>query len=790
MIDARRTEVLTSIVLLFSAGIFFAQTTAPSFGIVSAALLAMLLGAGITARHNANYAAILFAAAFFLLGALRFLAADTVAADDISRFAGQEVTVTGTVRNEPQIFSRADGATVRYTVDVKSIARNGQRQKATGGMFVSTTAKENMARIGDAITVTGAVRLPTGYKNPGQIDRRMFLKSQGITARMSTGKRPVKIEPTDGFYPTRFAAAIRTHYRQALAQAMPEEDAAAVFAMLFGGYVGIKEDLLDAFSVTGIIHILSVSGSHISLLAATMAFLGAAFSVPLRLRVLFILAAIFLYSLLAGFEPPVIRSALMGALTFVALALERESDAKRLLAIVAGIMLFAEPLLLFNISFQLSFAATAGLLYLLPKVLGTLKTFLPRFVAVPFAVTIAAQAATLPIVAWYFNMVSLSALPANLVVVPLVEVIIIVGLAAGIIAAILPIVGRIVFALDGLLLALSYALTQLIAALPAAAIYLPTPNLPIAAAYYLLLALAIAPKNFRQKVVGLWQKHRDVWSGTILFVAVFFAATEFVLPPQVAVHFIDVGQGNAALIVTPHLHAFMIDTGGTRDDRFDVGKRVDLPYLLHYGVRKLDYIFLTHAHEDHAAGAGSLLKKLPINAVVTANEPRLDYARSMGLGQNAREMAYVVAGKEGEIFNVDGVTVEILFAPTGTINVTGNELSNVYRVSYGDISFLFTGDLIAEQEHSLLHKGIDPTATVLQVGHHGSTTSSSPEFITAVAPRFAVVSVGADNSFGHPRAEVLDRLQSAGTKIFRTDKDGAIVFRTDGKNLQSKVFCR
>ena len=145
------------------------------------------------------------------------------------------------------------------------------------------------------------------------------------------------------------------------------------------------------------------------------------------------------------------------------------------------------------------------------------------------------------------------------------------------------------------------------------------------------------------------------------------------------------------------------------------------------------------------------------------------------------------AGQSGEKFIIDGVEVEILFAP----NVgTGNEISNVYRIRYGGITFLITGDLVKEIEAEILREGIDVSSTVLKVGHHGSATSSSEEFLRAVSPKCSVICVGYGNSFGHPRPEVLERLENLPTKIFRTDQDGLIKFKSDGKNLRVETFIK
>ena len=227
-----------------------------------------------------------------------------------------------------------------------------------------------------------------------------------------------------------------------------------------------------------------------------------------------------------------------------------------------------------------------------------------------------------------------------------------------------------------------------------------------------------------------------------------------------------------------------MDTGGTRDGGFDVGSRVDVPYLLHYGVTKLDCIFLTHCHEDHAAGAGGILGRMPVNA----SEGREAYQKSMRISPAEMEKTTFAQAREGEVFEVDGVKIKVLYAPMAEKKGTGNEVSNVYRVSYGNASFLVTGDLVKEEEAKLLKKHPDIHCTVLKCGHHGSRTSTSDEFLRAASPKWAVFCVGKDNTFGHPHQETVQKVQEAGIRICRTDEDGAIAFYTDGKRMRVEKF--
>ena len=563
---------------------------------------------------------------------------------------------------------------------------------------------------------------------------------------------------------------------------MPTTDSAAIFAMLFGGYGGLRKELIDAFTTVGLVHILSVSGSHISILAAAAGALAAI--LKLRRAWKFALGFILIvsYAVLSGCVPPVIRSAATGCLTFFALAFGYQREAKRLLTITAMLMLLHNPLLLFHISFQLSMTATAGILYLAPPLNRALETFNPdgeKFRATIFtsiACTLGATILPQPVVAWYFNQLSISSLLANLIVTPILEFIIVVGLAAGLIAFILPPIAKLICVGLSLLFGAAYELTALIAKLPASSVFFPTLQ-PLAAALYYIAIFAFLHFNQRRVLIA------KIVVGVIVIGVML---NQIDRGGELEVHFIDVHQGDCALVITPHRHAFLIDTGGVRDQAFDVGGRVVVPYLKHFGVRQLDYMFLTHSHEDHCAAVGSILQKIPVARIITSHEPKQFYADSFGMSDQDAKLDVLRAAVEGEIFNIDGVSIEVIYAPEFNGNIGGNEFSNVYQVQFGRTSFLFTGDLEIDGEQSILNRNVK--STVLKVGHHGSTTSSSEEFIRAVEPNCAVICVGVGNSFRHPREEIVERFAEFGVPIKRTDLDGAIVFSTDGNELRVSTY--
>ena len=735
---------------------------------------------------------VVFVLLFFVLGALRMAWSLLLPTTDISYWAGEEIMVYGTVTEPPRSLEDGEqGLRLRYLLEVEGIYKENQALPASGHIYVYARQRAGQAapavQIGDRLQAAGKVRRLHGYGNPGRVDSVQSARARGITAQLSAGKSGVKAEPQERLLWLRRLEAVRAQYLASMEQVMPKSDAAAIFAMLFGGYEGIRPELLEAFTTTGIVHILSVSGSHITLLAASVAWLGGLLRLRQTVTALLVALAIVLYSLLAGCVPPVIRSGIMGLLAFLALVLERDRDARRVLLLTGIGMLLFSPLLLYDISFQLSFAATAGLLAMGPVLRERLQR-LPELVRGSLAITVSAQLFTLPLLAWYFHVVSLSSLLANLIAVPIVEFMIVLGLLAGLLSFVLPAAGRLIFLADSLLLGIVYELTRWMARLPGSQVWLPAMGAGSSALYYALLGLWLQPAELRRRLWRWCCQRRRVLSLSLLGLLFFAAGWQLMRPAELAVHFIDVGQGDAALIITPHGRAFMIDCGGTRDNAFDVGGRVDVPYLLHYGVHELDAIFLTHAHEDHAAGAGGIVKRLPVHQVFIGSEGREAYTKSMGISLAHPVLQRFVPLQEGEQLTLDGVEIEVLYAPPSAGKSTGgNEVSNVLRVCYGQASFLFTGDLISEQEQVLLQR-TNPRSMVLKVGHHGSKTSTSPAFLQAAAPRWSVISVGADNSFGHPNAEIIERLTASGSQIYRTDRDGAIVFHTDGEHMRAERY--
>jgi competence protein ComEC len=258
------------------------------------------------------------------------------------------------------------------------------------------------------------------------------------------------------------------------------------------------------------------------------------------------------------------------------------------------------------------------------------------------------------------------------------------------------------------------------------------------------------------------------------------------------VTFLDVGQGDSALIQTPGGRAILVDAGGRYEDGTaapsDIGERVVVPALRRAGVRRLDVVVLTHPHEDHAGGLPAVFRALPVGLWLDSGQAHAapGYTEALRLARTKRIPFHVTTA--GERVEVEpGVALEVLAPTPPLFSGTRDDLNNnsiVFRLVYGRARFLFCGDAAWEAEERLLRSGADLRADVLKAGHHGSATSSGAPFLAAVAPRFAVISCGRHNRYGHPADATVARLQAAGAAVYRTDEDGGIVMTTRGDDIR------
>lgn len=735
----------------------------------------------------------LFLCLFILLGFTSARLALTQSGNSLVGLAGQQATVEGAVIQEPDV--RPDK--VYYLVRVCRVKTASRTLAVDEPVQVTVEGRDRVYRYGDLLSLRGIILQPPTPGNPGQFDYRAYLARQGIgvTLLVQKADRDVQYLGPDpranGLY--RLAFMIRDKLAGIIDQTMSAASGAVVKGVMLGIRGEIPAETNQAFMTTGIVHILSVSGFHVGILLAALLGLRQLLGAGPQLDLLLAVPVLLVYLIMTGLGPAVVRAGVMAGLLLLANRLERPADWPTAMALAALVVLLGQPLLLFDVGFQLSFLATWGLFYLTPVLLKWLS-FLPRPVGVALAAPLAAQLATLPVVVRYFNLLSPVSLLANLVALPLVSVIMLIGVVAlGVGLIYLPLAGIINIS-TGVLTGIFMQFVLFFSKLPGAAIYLAAPSPAGVILWYGLLVgaveLAKRPERQFNLVKGLERYRKQGFTALTVIGLLVLVWVWWPGPADLTVHFIDVGQGDSTLLQLPHGKNVLVDTGGWPGEFADgqgAGNKVVLPYLHRLGLNRLDMLVLTHCHEDHAGGAMAVIKALPVDLVVVSpygmgpEEQGVDPHYTALLKTIKQKGIKLLPVQAGDQLAIDPAVQMRVLSPGRSFTGTHSDPNNnavVLRLVYQDRSLLLGADVEREAQQEILDSGQYLKSEILKVPHHGSKYSL-PEFFQKVAPELAVISVGARNSFGQPSPETVAVLQGAGVKVLRTDRDGAVVVKSN-----------
>jgi competence protein ComEC len=721
----------------------------------------------------------------------------------------KNVVLTGTV-----IDSFEQGPTSsRLILNLTSYKEGETWQTVSGNLLLTIRDCQKQWPVGQRLAGRIRLRPVRNFNNPGTFNYRQHLANQRIWLRgyVRSDMDLVSLEKPEQNW-NFFLHGCRTKIRAFIDAWLPPDLSSLYRSLLLGERYSLSVDLRELLYNAGIGHLLAISGLHLGLVAG-FAFLACHLVLlhipPITVRwgsrpvaALAAFSAALGYGLLTGMALPALRATLMLAVFTLALVVQREKDLVNSLLLAALLILSMYPEALFTPSFQLSFIGVAALICIFPLLpvprlllsqddkkerLPLLGRRFYQFISGSSIIFLY----TAPVALYHFHRFTPLGIPANLIAVPVVGFLV---LPAGLLAVLLlPLsvsLAGFLLTLGSLGLNLVVSLSDMLGNCAWATLWPGSPKVWQVVLAYLILFLPLANMN-RWSRFGLMAVCSLVLLGSWM-VPNHYGSTK----PLLRVTFLDVSQGNSAVVELPGNSIMLIDGGGFHSNAFDVGKYVLAPYLWQQRITRLDAMVLSHPHPDHYQGLRFVAAHFPVRQFWYSSLYRWDPDFRSLLKTLAEKKAVFLSPRElSSNLNINGVDVQVLHPLTDftgrATSLTNKELNNlslVVRLTYKDVSFLFPGDIEEETEDELVRRAhLDPV-DVLLVPHHGSRTSSSLAFLQRLKPKVAIFSVGYDNRFHLPAYSIRQRYDALGIQTYRTDVHGAITISTDGNKLEVETF--
>jgi competence protein ComEC len=728
---------------------------------------------------------------FFAIGSFEFYFLNNLYTHRFDNFVDNTVEILAAIDSPAELSPK----TAVYIVSVKQINMNEKIYNITGKLKLRAMLSDDkmLYQYGDEVFITGIIELSKVQRNPSGFNYRQYLANCGISGEIFAGNG--NLRKGSGNYRNiliNSGYVIRKGIISTINQLLGEKQAGLLNGMLVGERSGLNREVKQEFSDAGLTHIMAVSGMNVAFVIIPFMFIFKRLRFSLRLSNSLAILSIMMFVFITGFSASVLRASIMATVILLAQILYREGDVYSSLSFAAIILLVVNPGTLFDIGFQLSFAATLSLVLFYKRINEiTVKIPIPKLISETIAVTIAAQILVTPLGVLYFNRFSIISVITNLLVVPLCQNITIIGFAmAGLGQFSIQLAG-ILGMINDFMLSFILLVTKYSSDIPFSAIQLTTPSLVLILIYY----VCIAYLGWWCFVKGNMPDNRFVIAvaGAILIIFLL----PIVKPPSMEVVFLDVGEGDSIFVKTVEGKKLLIDGGGFKKSTPDAagsGEITVIPFLLDYGIDYLDLVISSHPHEDHMQGLVSVSKSLGIGGVIEPEGmPEKDYKIF-----NSYLNLHKIPIKEcsaGDVIKIDSKTYIEIFYPFKSGQMEGksieeistdvNERSLIFKLVYDKVSILFTADMDGKMEKELLDEGFDVESDVIKVAHHGSRSASTTEFLEKVKSKAAIISVGRNN-YGHPSPRTLDRLEASGASIFRTDECGGIILETDGQSIRVK----
>ncbi len=688
---------------------------------------------------------------------------------------------------------------IRLQVEVNAVFTDDEWRNISGKVLVFVPLYSDY-KYGDFLLVRGTPETPPQFED---FDYETYLARKGIYSTLYYPEISV-LDTGRGIEPMEWIYSFRNSIASVIDKTLPEPQASLTKGILLGMRSSIPQSTKDDFSHTGTAHLLAISGLHLSIIA------GILIAVSIRIfgrkgyvYVWMTLAAIWIYAVLTGMNPPVLRSVQMISLFLAAELFGRQRSSIIALFFAVALMSAFNPRILWDPSFQLSFAAMAGLVFVFPPVqsfcrriissrLGEsgVSSTIAAVITDTFSVSFSALAAVWPLIAYHFGIISPAGLLATFFALPALPGIIITGFLSGIIGLVFLPAAQIIVWLGWLFISYILVVVKVFTIIPA--IENQSIGIIPVVIYYLILILALRffyRRNNNVKAIslsaGLSSLIPKKWVIIPLLILVVLVSVFAFSTPDGKLHvcFLDVGQGDAILIQKDGRQV-LID-GGPSPQALMTSLGSELPFW----DRTIDLVVLTHPDADHMTGLLEVLNRYDVETVLYPGVNHSSALYSGFLELLSEKDIHVIKAEAGQRISFSNdIYLDVLNPLAGIRYSNIDNNSVVLRLESGNLSFLFTGDIMNEGEYGLIAHRAIVNSDVLKIAHHGSSSSTTNELLNLVNPEIAVISVGSDNRYGHPTQEVIERLESrVSTGIYRTDIHGTIEFISDSENTWVKT---
>ena len=701
-------------------------------------------------------------------------------------------------QSSQELLSQGQSSQEQLSQDKSSQEQSEYDSKSyfSNKLTIYSTSKSTY-KIGNILFVSGQIVKFQKASNPGQFNQYQYNKMNNIEYKVNAKKIEVLDENYSWFHHLLYR--IKKKFVEVYQEILPKKDAGLMSAMILGDMALLDDDIKELYQQNGISHILAISGLNVSLLGISLFQLLRKARISILPSTIISIFIIFSYGILTNFSVSTNRAVVMLILFMIAGVIGRTYDLLSATSLSALIILIQSPMQIYNAGFLLSFGAMLGIALIYPiltSIIPIKNIFLDGL-----WLSISIQCMTFPIIVYFFYEFPLYSVVINMIILPLSSIIVLMGIIAGILGCLYLPAGIFAIGCVHYILSFYEIVCRIGSELPGKTFLTGRPSVLIVITYYSIILLFIALNN------GIKRKLSVILLSFLIIILVKFKNIDFI------VTFLDMGQGDGIIMQTPAGTTFLIDGGST--DIKKVGQYRLEPFLKVNGIWELDYAIVTHTDADHVNGLKELIEAMKdtsnssnlyegnivIRHLILPNTSFIDnsYTELITLAKSKGiEVLYI---EKGDVIQDSAVTITCLHPSHGYDTTSKNAYSTVLSVSYGQFDLLLTGDLEADGEELVmkeLQKNVIQKSEellkvatdydVLKVAHHGSKYSTFEEFLNIVKPEFAVISCGKENSYGHPHADLLKRLEKVGSDIRITTECGAINIKTDGEEMIVENF--